>query len=294
MSVPAIDLARWLPPWLTTVALLVLGLLSGCRTVDPQPIGLPTRNALDSAHLQVRSDIKLPKNHALLRDLDQLRDEIADTLQLPVQKQPVTVYLFGDELRYAQYLQTRYPSLPPRRAYFVGTPRELAVYTFWGDRVQEDLRHEYTHGVLHASLVDVPLWLDEGLAEYYEVTTQPLGLNRDYAQRLGLNLVGGWKPDLDRLETLETVDDMQKGDYLESWAWVHFMLHHSEETRGVLIDYLHALRTTGRPGPLSTRLRAVLPTLEQRFVSHAASLSGGLQQASATREHGGTETVEHP
>lgn len=268
--------------------LIGLCLLAGCRTVDPRPVGLPTQNTLNSEHLQIRSDVKLPKNHPILVDLDRLRDTIAEELQLPVQKQPVTVYLFGDELRYAQYLQTRYPLLPPRRAYFVGTPKELAVYTFWGERIQEDLRHEYTHGVLHASLVDVPLWLDEGLAEYFEVTSQPKGLNRDYAQRLGTNLAQGWTPDLDRLESLETVDDMQKGDYLESWAWVHFLLHHSEESRAVLIDYLHDLRTTSKPGALSARLRQSVPVVEQRFTAHAASLSGGLQQAGNVQPVSGT------
>ena len=224
--------------------MVVLSLIVGCHVIPQTPIGLPTQNAMENEHLLVRSDMKLPKDNPILRNLDNLRDEIADELNLPLQKQPVTVYLFRDEARYTQYLQTRYPLLPPRRAYFVGTPKELAVYTYWGDRVQEDLRHEYTHGVLHASLMDVPLWLDEGLAEYFEVTTQPRGLNREYVARLTTDLAQGWKPDLDRLESLEKVEDMRKADYLQAWAWVHFMLHHSEETRGVLVDYLHELRTT--------------------------------------------------
>lgn len=267
--------------WRLTI-LLCLTLLVGCKIVNPAPVGLPKQSALQNDHLQVRCDLKLRKDHPILRDLDALRDEIADELNLPVQKQPVTVYLFSDETRYAQYLQTRYPLLPPRRAYFVGTPKELSVFTFWGERIQEDLRHEYTHGVLHASLMDVPLWLDEGLAEYFEVTSQPRGLNRDYAMRLANNLSQGWKPDLDRLESLEKVEDMQKGDYLEAWAWVHFMLHNSEETRMVLVDYLHELRSTSKPGLLSKRLREAIPTAEQRFAAHAASLTSNIQQAGGT------------
>ena len=270
---------------------VVLATSIGCRTTAPAIVGLPKGLAIENEHLLVRTDLKLPKDHAVLQDLDRLRDEIADELNLPVQKQPVTVYLFSDELRYAQYLQTRYPLLPPRRAYFVGTSKELAVYTFWGERIQEDLRHEYTHGVLHATLIDVPLWLDEGLAEYFEVTSQPRGLNRDYAMRLATNLAQGWKPDLDRLESLEKVEDMQKGDYLEAWAWVHFMLHHSEETRAVLVEYLHELRTTGTPGMLSARLRQEIPQAERRFASHAASLTTGIQQAGGSLE--APRTVRH-
>ena len=271
------------PTWMRClVSTIGLMLLMGCRSVAPIPIGLPKQNAMENEHLLVRSDLELPKNNPILRDLDGLRDEIADELNLPAQKQPVTVYLFSDEARYLHYLQTRYPLLPPRRAYFVGTSKELAVFTFWGDRIEEDLRHEYTHGVLHASLMDVPLWLDEGLAEYFEVTSLPKGLNREYAMRLASNLSQGWRPDLDRLESLEKVEDMQKADYLEAWAWVHFLLHHSDDTRGVLVNYLHELRTTDKPGLLSKRLRATIPTAEQRFAVHAASLTSGIQQASGT------------
>lgn len=254
---------------------LILIAICGCRVVQT-PQGLPAKYTLENEHLVVQSDVKLSRNHELLKDLDHLREEILATLDLPVQKQPVVVYLFADEARYAQYLQTRYPRLPPRRAYFVGTSRELAVYTYWGERIQEDLRHEFTHGVLHATLKDVPLWLDEGLAEYFEVASQPAGMNREYAMNLAAGIASGWKPDLDRLETLETVDQMQKSDYQESWAWVHFMLHHSVDSKAVLTAYLHELRTNSQPGHLSNRLLEVIPTADRRFLAHASSLTDGV------------------
>ncbi len=255
---------------------LVAVIFSGCRVAQTPPMGLPSKYTLENDNLVIQSDIKLSRNHELLKDLDRLHDEILATLDLPVQKQPVVIYLFGDEKRYADYLRVRYPRLPPRRAYFVGTSKELAVYTFWGERIQEDLRHEFTHGVLHATLKDVPLWLDEGLAEYFEVASQPVGMNREYAMNLAAGIAGGWKPDLDRLESLETVDQMHKADYQESWAWVHFMLQHSEESREVLTGYLRELRTTSQPGLLSLRLRSAVPVVEQRFLSHAAGLTDGI------------------
>lgn len=257
------------------VRVLILIAICGCRVVQP-PNGLPAKYTLENEHLVVQSDIKLSRNHELLKDLDRLREEILATLDLPVQKQPVVVYLFADEARYAEYLQMRYPRLPPRRAYFVGTSKELAVYTYWGERIQEDLRHEFTHGVLHATLKDVPLWLDEGLAEYFEVTGQPTGMNREYAMNLAANIASGWKPDLDRLETLETVAQMQKSDYQESWAWVHFMLHHSEDSKAVLTSYLHELRTNSQPDRLSNRLHEVIPSADRRFLAHAGGLTDGV------------------
>lgn len=258
---------------------LCLLALAGCGVWNRQPpTGLPARHKFTANQLVVQSDVRLPKNHKLIADLEGLREDLARTLELPLQKQPVTIYLFGDEVRYAQYLQTAYPNLPPRRAYFVGTADELAVYTFWGDKIQEDLRHEYTHGVLHASLKTVPLWLDEGLAEYFEVFEPPRGYNREYAEKMGEALRNGWRPDMVRLEQMTEVSQMQKGDYLESWAWVNFMLHDSDDTRGVLLDYLADLRTQTAPASLSQRLKNTLPNLEDRFLAHASTLS----QASVT------------
>ncbi|MCX7394711.1 MAG: DUF1570 domain-containing protein [Planctomycetales bacterium] len=258
---------------------LALGVIAtfGCRLPSqPSPIALPTRHSVDNDHLRVRSDIRLPPNHPLLRDLDRLRVEISETLFLPDQRQSVTVYLFEDEAVYSQYLQLRYPQLPPRRAYFVGTLKELAVYTYWSEKIQEDLRHEYTHGVLHASLPQVPLWLDEGLAEYFEVASRSKGLNHEYATRLAADFSNGWRPNLERLESLEAVADMKKADYIEAWAWVHFMLHQSDDSRGLLISYLRELRSAEKPELLSARMRVEIPQAEERFAAHASSLFSGL------------------
>ena len=155
----------------------------------------------------------------------------------------------------------------------MGTPRELAVYTFRGERVLEDLRHEFTHGVLHACLSDVPLWLDEGLAEYFEIPGSTYGhLNEDYVQQLNSSVLDGWTPSLGRLEQLEEFSSMQHEHYREAWSWVHFMLHHSHDSRDALLSYVSDLRDTPRPQPISERLQAAIPRYEMRFVNHVASL----------------------
>lgn len=258
--------------------------LAGCGLVQRQPqTGLPARHKFTANQLVVQSDIRLPKNHKLIGDLEDLREDLARTLELPLQKQPVTIYLFENEVRYAQYIQAAYPNLPPRRAYFVGTSDELAVYTFWGEKIQEDLRHEYTHGVLHASLKDVPLWLDEGLAEYFEVFEGPRGYNREYVDHMSEALRNGWRPDMVRLEQLTEVQQMQKADYLESWAWVHFMLHHSDDTRAVLLSYINDLRYDARPAPLSGRLQETLANTSERFLAHASTLGQGAKTTETVR-----------
>lgn len=247
---------------------------AGCTQKQlTEPVSVPGRNTIQLENLVVLSDFRLPRKHPLLADLEQLRGTVQATLQLPPQRDDVVVYLFSSQEEYRKYLDATYPRLPDRRAYFVGTNHELAVYTFWGERVQEDLRHEYTHGLLHSSLGRVPLWLDEGLAEYFEVAGEKAGgMNSDHAQQLTAALHNGWRPDLARLEKMTEFSQMQKIDYQEAWVWVHYMLHASEDTRQVLVDYLLQLRTGGSEESLRTRLLRVQPEIETRFLAHLASL----------------------
>src|SRR5438876_73243 len=70
-----------------------------------------------------------------------------------------------------------------------------------------------------------PLWLDEGLAEYFEGPEGSQGLNPEHIARLPDDLKSGWRPDLARLESLATVREMAPRDYREAWAWVHYLLN---------------------------------------------------------------------
>ncbi|MCA9113966.1 MAG: DUF1570 domain-containing protein [Planctomycetaceae bacterium] len=262
----------------TGVLLLALcaGLAGGCRSVETrQLVTRPVRHSIRGDNLLVLSDFRLPRDHPVIEDLMVLRSQVHEELALPESRSDVVVYIFNNESEYRSFLETTYPGLPPRRAYFVGTPKELAVYTFWGERIQEDLRHEFTHGLLHASLGRVPLWIDEGLAEYFEVPgPRPGTVNTEYTQKLSALLANGWQPDLERLEQLDEFAQMQRVDYQEAWAWVHFALHSSPDTRQSLVDYLHDLPSTKKPTPLSQRLSQQVAAPEKRFLGWLSTLSG--------------------
>lgn len=246
-----------------------------CATSRPVKVSLPAKNSIRSDQLLLVSDIKLDKNDPLIADLKALRRQVSEQLELPLGTKSVMVYLFSNETEYTQYLQATFPGYPPRRAYFIQTPgKELAVYTWWGARIQEDLRHEFTHGLLHASLETVPLWLDEGLAEYFEVAGSiPGNVNPEHVQLLATAVHNGWRPDLDRLETLERVEHMKRPDYREAWAWVHYMLHSSPDTRQVLLNYVHELRTNPNPGSLHERLLADHPDADLRLLTYVAAMT---------------------
>lgn len=260
--------------WRAAWALLACGgFWAGCTAIVPRTTALPARYSIVSEQLVVTSDHTIPAHHRLLEDLRLLRGDILGTLGLPGSDEPIQVYVFDDEARFQTFFRRYYPGLPARRAFFLQTDTRLLVYAWWGDRVAEDLRHEVAHGYLHSVVPTIPLWLDEGLAEYFEVPRGARGLNRAHVELLvGQMLRDGWRPNLERLETLDSVATMTQADYAEAWAWTHFLLETGPSRRGILSDYLRQLRLGGATTPLSAWLRQSGVPHEPLVVEHLARL----------------------
>jgi hypothetical protein len=235
------------------------------------------------------SDFEVNRSLPLFAELAGLRDQVYRDLQLPAANTIVYVYLFKTKQRYERFMSLHYRDLPKRRAFFVAQPRmhgaeDLLVYTYWGERIQEDLRHELTHALLHSVMTDVPLWLDEGLAEYFEVPPGWKGINYQHLDRLRPGGTPAFKPDLARLEQLSQVEQMKPPEYRESWAWVHYMLHSGPAAKKVLVDYLQELRKNKTPTALRPRLQAVDPHLEEALLGHLAKLDGLDRPLTAARK----------
>ncbi len=172
-------------------------------------------------------------------------------IRVPSNADPIEVYVLDGPEAFRHFLMYYFPELPPRRAFFLAQGNRRIVYTYQGGRLEEDLRHEATHALLHVAVADLPLWLDEGLAEYFEVDE---GRNAEHLAKLPDDLANGWVPDLKRLESFKDVRKMTPRDYRESWAWVHYCLNGPNEGKAALLAYLADLRSGGEAAPLSRRL----------------------------------------
>jgi hypothetical protein len=271
------------------LGLMLACLASGCVSPRGQSVvGRPVKHTARTERVIVHSDVPINDNSPLLRELAELRLDVLSTLALPDSKRPVVVYLFGDEDRYTSYMHQHFPKLPSRRAFFIGSTTELAVYAFHGKHLATDLRHEYTHGVLHSSLRHVPLWLDEGLAEFFEPTRSKDHVNDEHLERLAAAVQGGWQPNLERLEQLSDVSEMQALDYHEAWAWVYSYLKAEQESdRQKLVSYIHTLRDSQPAKKLSQVLGPAKDEGSRMLLRQIAELSpgtssldGDVQQAS--------------
>jgi len=261
---------------LALVAVAVAG-LGGCATVGGnagQPL-VPARADRRVGPFQVYSNQPIPPDSSALRSLQALERDLSTQLRLRVGEDvpPVEVYILKDRDAFAHFLTFYHPELPPRRAFFLAQGPQRVVYTFYNDRLDEDLRHEATHALLHATVGDLPLWLDEGLAEYFEGPEGRQGLNPEHLARLPDDLKAGWRPDLARLETLTNVREMTPRDYRESWAWVHYLLNEPGPGRPALLSYLHELKAQPVSPPLLAERLAKTDLADgQRVLSHLEKL----------------------
>lgn len=273
----------WRYGWLL---LIFAPLLAGCELfshftnqkperTDKEPLaGAPSKYNFPVSQFVFFSDVEIDHNLPIFKDLANLREQVNRDLRLPPSTTRIDVYLFEDKARYEAYMHAKHPDLPDRRAFFLAQPRaggveDLMVYTFIGERIHLDLRHELTHAILHSTLKNVPLWLDEGLAEYFELPTKMNGLNPqhlDHLRQAGIHF------DLDRLEKLEQVNQMTPAEYRESWAWVHLMMRSTPQAKQALLSYLQDLRTSPNPGLLRPRLAHAFNSPESALQSHLAEL----------------------
>ena len=246
-------------------------LVSGCATIwTKPPLDLPDRYTIVRDQLVIHCDFEVPARHRLLDELSARREDLRRELAYASSDEPIHVYLFEDADRFHEFVREERPDFPNRRAFFVETDTRLEVYAHWGGYVGEDLRHEVTHAYLHSVLPSIPLWLDEGLAEYFEVPRGRQGLNRDHLSRVVAKPAVGEggvvvtpvnprdalyrTPDLTRLESLHSDQFLPQDDYAECWAWVHFLLQSTPEAKLLLREYLYRLHVDGSTVPLSSRM----------------------------------------
>jgi tetratricopeptide (TPR) repeat protein len=151
-----------------------------------------------------------------------------------------------------------------------------------GPSPYETIYHEYFHALTLPYFPEVPLWLAEGLADFYgntEILGKEAGLGRASGSLLGELREGHWIP----LDVLLKVDhsspyynEQNKTNvfYAESWALTHYlMIGDNLAHRKMLNDYLIALGRGSTQEEASQKAFGSLKELQghlQNYVEHNA------------------------
>ncbi len=149
-----------------------------------------------------------------------------------------------------------------------------SVYAYRNNAFDTDLRHECTHALVHNSVQFIPLWMDEGLAEYFELKAgtrvRPARLN-EVKNAINWSRLTRSRNKLRALERLNSMSEMGASEYRDSWAWIHFLLNdqnNNDAGKTALVDYLGEIQKGNPRGSFSDYLTKRLPSNETKLVQH--------------------------
>jgi tetratricopeptide (TPR) repeat protein len=212
---------------------------------------------IDTEHFSVLSDASPRQTREIVQQLEEFRVVLGQvtsgiSLTSPV---PVSVFLFKNETSFEPYRGGR-PGEDRGKwiGYFVpGTERNyLAINA--GAAVGTEgfgvVYHEYVHEVLSHNLVKPPVWLNEGLAEYYSTfwsNSERAEIGRPPRQRIEGMLVIPPMPLTDLFAVTSDSSaynerNLQQAFYAESWALVHYLILGNVSRRAQLQDLVKRLQ----------------------------------------------------
>jgi tetratricopeptide (TPR) repeat protein len=160
---------------------------------------------------------------------------------------PIVVYVFPSEKAYQPFMPLYNGKRVDVAGYFQATAGAyyITLDAQAGSRGYPVIFHEYVHLLTGNALADVPVWFNEGLAEYYETYEMSgrqanLGkFNESHVHSLRERFI----PLAELLAVDHTSSMYNEGDrrgifYAESWALVHYLLIGNPERRGQLTTFL--------------------------------------------------------
>jgi len=203
----------------------------------------------------IRSEFPLQNEGRLLDEMEALGNDISRSLGIEIEGEATEVLLFNSRQSYQEYLSQRIPEGVNRPALFVKIENSSRVYAYRCPELATNLRHEATHALLHSSLAIVPLWLDEGLAEYFEVPEAQRSSGNPHLRSLKKwNSRFSWRLNLESLTVKEEMSQLTSNDYRDAFSVVHFFLHGPPEVRQLFREYFAEIQGGGAPDSLEVQL----------------------------------------
>ncbi len=231
------------------------------------------------------SNFPLEETAELQAEIVCLQRDLVGYLGVPESTEKISLCLFRDRTSYIAFICEYFPGAPTDRpALYVKEPNKPGVLMVRRDeRMVLNVRHEMVHAYLNAALRNVPIWIDEGLAKYFETAPGERGFRNPFLEKVESDAASLFAspPSLPRLEKLTRVEQMRSREYRESWAWTHFLIHYSPETQRVLALYLRSLRPEAQAdvssqeaarlqknAPLKRLLERCVPDYKAKYVEH--------------------------
>ena len=157
----------WRGAWLAVA--LGVALSSPAHAASAASVAARTWTGVRTEHLEVLTDAGRGVAERVAERLEDLRAALAvATPALVIEGAPVQVIVFRDEALARAYAPTWRGLKDDVAGFFhAGPDRRRLLFVDDHGRTPSVAQHEYIHALLDAALPEAPLWLNEGLAEYF-------------------------------------------------------------------------------------------------------------------------------
>lgn len=155
--------------------------------------------------------------------------------------------LFDSKNQFNAYKRKVAPGLGTAGGFYISRINEATVYTGKNDQRMYDVtRHEATHAIVDAAFGNMPIWLNEGLSEYFELLSFKNGMTRLIKpSNKHLSLLSRTNlPDLKHYFNIGNQqwysESSKDKNYALGWSLVYFMMSSKQDKRflAYLLDHL--------------------------------------------------------
>jgi len=240
----------------------LLVLLTLFITVGATALDLPRANekwiTLRVDEFEIVSNASPSATTDIAEDLLRMRAAVGKVTRLNVRSPlPTKVFIFANERSFAPYREVVFGRDADNiSGIFLGGENGNFILLQGGSQngVDRIVFHELTHYFVKNTVAGLPLWVNEGIAEYYS-TFKTFGDEVHIGRPIDDHVLWLRGKALIPLRDLISVDrdskiynerSRQGVFYAESWALLHYLMLGSEERRGQLTTYL-ALIAAHRP-----------------------------------------------
>jgi tetratricopeptide (TPR) repeat protein len=208
-----------------------------------------------SQHFRILTNGSKSDTIRVAREFEQMRWVFATRLPYARLESgaPLTVFAVRDEATAKELDPLMWKLMGERLAgaFHHGWEKEYAVVrldTWGGEGSKEVVYHEYTHSILRLNSHWLPLWLNEGWAEFY-------GFTRFESHRVYLGapterhhaLRNKTPMPVQTLISLNSVPSDEDAFYVQSWALVHYLTYGEGMENGKKLGQFFALLQQGKP-----------------------------------------------
>ncbi len=226
------------------VLLWVLAIqLAGCAQY-------PTRAPTAGNHVTLYADLSPALATRIQEEADRSVAGIAAFLNLDPPERPAKVLLFGSRRALRRYLEKESPHQAGAAAACFVTREAHVIVLCRSWRTSETLRylrHELAHYVLTAHFYRVPPWINEGLAQFFELGPPYGRPHPPCLKRLAGQLRGGEGQILSWVVALPEGVRFGEREYAQAWGLTHFLLTQSRYGVTAVRLYLEAVNSGADP-----------------------------------------------